>query len=119
MTKLLDTRRQRPEADDDPFQMANFFPADTGLPMVIWVSERGHARHDVRIKVCETHGTRMLPSKLATVAVRPPRLVAGDLSSDDFELVSRWIALNETAIVDYWHYRISTAELVRRLQRLP
>jgi hypothetical protein len=104
----------------DFFEMANFFPADTGLPMVVWVSERGHARHDVRIKVCESHGTRMLPGRLATVAVRPqPRLVAGNLSPADLDLVTQWIVRNEAAIVDYWDNRISTVELVRRLQPLP
>ena len=108
------------ETDDDTlFEMANLFPTDTGLPMVIWASERGHARHDVRIKVNQSHGTRMLPGNLATVAVRPaPRLVAGQLSVADLQAVSRWIALNEAALVDYWEYRISTVELVGRLQKL-
>jgi hypothetical protein len=102
------------------FEMANLFPADTGLPMVIWASERGRAQHDVRVKVNQSHGTRMLPGNLATVAVRPvPRLVTGRLSSADLQLVSRWIALNEAALVDYWEYRISTPEFVRRLQKLP
>jgi hypothetical protein len=79
-----------------------------------------HARHDVRIKVCEHHGTRMLPGRTATVSVRPhPWLVAGNLSPADFDLVSRWIIANETAIVDYWENRISTVDLVRRLQPLP
>jgi hypothetical protein len=104
----------------DFYEMANLYPADTGLPMVVWVSERGHARHDVRIKVSESHGTRMLPGRLATVAVRAqPRLVAGNLSPADLDLVSQWIVRNEVALVDYWDYHISTVELVRRLQRLP
>jgi hypothetical protein len=28
-------------AEDDFFLMANLRPAETGLPMVVWVSERG------------------------------------------------------------------------------
>jgi hypothetical protein len=109
------------EIDNDTlFKMANLFPDDTGLPMVIWASERGHARHDVRIKVNQSHGTRMLPGDLATVAVRPAsRLVAGQLSAADLQLVSQWIALNESALVDYWEYRISTPEFIRRLQKVP
>jgi hypothetical protein len=108
------------ETDDDAlFEMANLFPADTGLPMVVWASERGHARHDVRIKVNQAHGTRMPPGNLATVAARPaPRLVDGQLSATDLQLVSQWIRLNEAALLDYWEYRISTAEFVRRLRRL-
>jgi hypothetical protein len=106
------------EAEEDFFEMANLFPADTGLPMVVWVSE--HARHDVRVKVNQSHGTRMLPGNLAVVTVRPtPRLVAGNLSPRDLNAVSDWILLREAALVDYWEYRISTAQLIDRLRRLP
>ena len=72
------------EIDEDFFLMANLFPADTGLAMVVWVSERGHARHDVRIKVNQSHGTRMLPGNLATVAVRPSRRASRAAPADCF-----------------------------------
>ena len=109
-----------PSSQENFFEIANLFPADTGLPMVIWVSERGHAPHDVRIKVSQSHGTRTLPGNLATIAVRPTRrLIAGQLSAADLQAVSEWIRLNEAALVAYWDYQISTARLIRRLQRLP
>jgi hypothetical protein len=109
------------QQDDTGFyEMVNIYPADSGLPMVVWASERGHARHDARVKVCETHGTRMLPGNLATVAVRPtPRLISGRLSTADLRAVSNWIRLNETALVEYWEYRISGIEFGRRMRRLP
>lgn len=108
------------ETDADFFLMANLFPADTGLPMVVWVSERGHARHDLRIKVNQAHGTRILPGNLATVAVRPsPRLIAGQLSAADLQAVSAWSEFNEAALVAYWEYQFSTAGLMQRLRRLP
>jgi hypothetical protein len=108
------------DAEEDFYEMANLFPADTGLPMVVWVSERGHARHDVRVKVNQSPGTRMLPGNLAVVTVRPtPRLAAGNLSPHDLDAVSDWIRLNETALVDYWEYRISAAQLIQQLRRLP
>jgi len=107
-------------ADEDFFEMVNIYPADSGLPMVVWASERSHARHDIRIKVNQSHGTRMLPGNLATVAVRPtPRLIAGQLSPADLQAVSEWIRLNEAALVAHWNYQISGVELGRRLQRLP
>jgi len=106
--------------DGDLFEMANLSPALTGLPMVIWVSERGRARHDVRIKVHTAHGRQMSIGNIATVAVRPtPRLIAGQLSAADMQAVSDWIRLNEAALVDYWDGRIYTDELIQRLQRLP
>ena len=105
--------------ESDLYEMANLFPDSTGLPMVIWVSERGGARHDVRVKVCETHGTRMLPGNLATVAVRPaPHQISGNLSADDMRAVCAWIKLNEAVLVDYWEYRIDTIEMGRRLKRV-
>jgi hypothetical protein len=110
------------EADEeqlDFFLMANLRPAATGLPMVVWVSERGLARHDVRIKVGTVHGPRVQYANMATVAVRPaPRLVAGQLSAADLQAVSEWIRLNEAALVAYWDSQIDTAEAIQRLRPL-
>jgi hypothetical protein len=39
------------EASEDLFEIADLYPATTGLPMTVWVSPRGAAPHDVRIKV--------------------------------------------------------------------
>jgi len=108
------------EAEDDGYLMANLPPRLTGLPMIIWVSERGSARHDVRIKVNPVHAPRVDYTNLATVAVRPvPRLVVGQLSAADLAAVSDWIGLNEAVILDYWESRIYTDEMIARLQRLP
>jgi len=41
---------------DALFEMANLFPRTTGLPMTIWVSPKGGARHDARVKVSMTPG---------------------------------------------------------------
>jgi hypothetical protein len=104
----------------DLFEMADLSPALTGLPMVVWVSERGRARHDVRGKVHMAHGRQMSISNTATVAVRPaPRLIAGQLSAADMQVVFAWLRLNEAALADYWDGRIYTDELFQRLQRLP
>jgi hypothetical protein len=106
-------------AEDDFFLMANLRPAETGLPMVVWVSERGGARHDLCIKVSQTHGPRIDPTNTATVAVRPTaRLIAGRLSPADLQAVGLWIQLNRDAILDYWDSTISTAELLQRLRPL-
>ena len=56
---------------DELLLMAKLRPADTGLPMVVWVSERGHARHASRIKVAMVHGPRIDPGNTASVSVQP------------------------------------------------
>ena len=107
------------DLDTDFFLMANSRPKTTGLPMVVWVSERGSARHDVRVTVALRHGDRIDPSHTAVFGVRPtPSLISGFVSATDQHAVSNWIKLNEAAIVDYWNGVIDTGELLGRLKRV-
>ena len=104
---------------DDLFEMANLFPRTTGLPMTVWVSPRGNARHDVRVKVNMTHGDQMNIANTAIVGVRPsPHVIAGHLSPHDQRAVFEWLSLNIAAIVEYRDGRIDTIELAR-LRRVP
>jgi hypothetical protein len=105
---------------EDIFHMTNISPRMTGLPMSVWVSPRGNARHDVRIKVNMTHGRQMSIDNTAVVALRPvTRVVAGRLSPDDRRLIFDWIGLNYEAILAYWNEEIDTDQFFDRLSRLP
>ena len=105
---------------DELFEMANLFPRTTGLPMTVWVSPRGSARHDVRVKVNTSHGDQKNIANTAVVGVRPsPHVVAGHLPADDRQAVFEWISLNTAAIVEYWDGRIDTIELGRLLRPIP
>jgi hypothetical protein len=107
-------------SEDDLYAMANFYPDDTGLPMTVWVRPRSNERHSARIKVCTVHGPRMLPDQTVTVVLQPRRVVPpGGLSADDARAVNAWIDLNEPAIRAHWDGLISSAEVVRRMRRLP
>jgi hypothetical protein len=104
---------------EDIFHMTNLSPRMTGLPVSVWVSPRGNARHDVRIKVNMTHGRQMTIENTAVVAVRPvPRVVAGRLNADDRRAVYDWIRLNFGAITAYWNGELDTDEFIERLKRL-
>jgi hypothetical protein len=105
---------------DELFEMANLFPRTTGLPMTVWVSPRGNARHDVRVKVNMTHGNQMTISNTAVVGVRPtPHVITGQFSSSDEQAIFEWVALNADALVEYWEGRIDTIQLGQALKRLP
>ena len=105
---------------DELFEMANLFPRTTGLPMTLWVSPRGTARNDVRVKVNMTHGNQMTISNTAVIGVRlMPHLIAGRISSNDEQAAFEWVALNADALVDYWEGRIDTVQLGQALKRLP
>ena len=104
---------------DELFEMANLYPRTTGLPMTVWVSPRGNARHDVRVKVNTAHGNQMTLDNAAVVGVRPaPHLVAGRLSAADQQAVFTWITLNAPIIIAYWDGTIDTAELIQNLKPL-
>lgn len=108
--RASEIERFEPEADD-LFEMANLYPRDTGLPMTVWVSPKGRARHDVRVKVCLTPGDRMDADNTAVAAVRPEaRLVHGDLPPAQMQAVARWIEINQAALIDYWEGRMSTID---------
>jgi hypothetical protein len=55
----------------------------------------------------------------AVVGIRPrPRLIEGELQPADLELVSRWIGINEEALIDFWNEAIDSVELGARLKKI-
>ncbi len=93
----------------DLFEMANLPPHRTGLPFVVFVSQRGGARHDVRVKVSKN--AKAMPREMVSVAIRPNvRVIAGAMSSHDLSLLTRWIELNRDALVAYWQGDIEYTE---------
>jgi hypothetical protein len=91
------------------FDMANLRPERTGLPFVVFISQRGGARHDVRIKLARS--ARVRPSEMLTVALRPrPRLIRGEMNASEFDLLRRWIELNRDVLIGYWNGDIEYTE---------
>lgn len=101
------------------FEIANLRPERTGLPFVVFISQRGGARHDVRVKIARSAKVR--PSEMMTIAVRPrPRIVEGKVDAHEFEQLRRWIALNEEVLIKYWDSAIEyTEDALDALKRLP
>lgn len=98
--------------------MANVRPEISGLPFIVWIFEKGQARHDVRVKVSPGPRVRKF---VASVSVRPDvEVVAGELPSRDLELVRAWIELNRDVIVRFWDGDILyTDEALAALRKLP
>ena len=104
------------ETGDDFFLMANLSPLFTGLPFVVWISTRGHARHDIRVKV--SRGPKAVPEDLISVALRPELRVVGEagLTADELALLGRWVKLNWEVLLAYWHGELFTEQAVARLR---
>ena len=91
------------------YEMANLQPERTGLPLVVFISQKGGARHDVRVKVARA--PRVRPSEMVTVALRPSvRVVRGRLDPQDLALLRQWIDINEQILIDYWNGVIGYTE---------
>jgi hypothetical protein len=106
-----------PARRDDLFEVVNLFPDDTGLPVTVWVSPRGRARHAVRVTACRVPGNLTVPSNTAVLRIEPePNLIADDLPARYLAPVLRWVALNREALLAYWEGAIGTGALMQRLQ---
>ena len=104
------SKHDAPEAQGQAlFNMANLRPSRTGLPFVVFISQRGGARHDVRVKVAP--GARVRAPDMATVALRPKvRVVRGRLDPADLALLTRWVELNREVLIRYWDGDIEYTE---------
>lgn len=90
--------------DQDLFEMVNIRPELSGLPFIVWIPEKGGARHDVRVKVSPGPRVREFA---ATVSVRPQiEVIAGELSTENLRALREWIDLNRDTIVKYWNGEI-------------
>lgn len=102
---------------EDLYLMSNLPPVLTGLPFVVWISPKGGARHDVRVKV--SAGPRAKPGEFITVAVRPKVKVVGrrSLPAAHLALLARWIELNRETLVAFWDGDIEyTPDVLARLR---
>ena len=106
--------------EDELFWMTNLYPRDTGLPRTIWVSPKGDARHDARIKIASVPGDRMVIGDAAVMSIRPtPQLLHGELGSRERAAIETWVRLNTDILIGYWNGSTSTGELLREMRRLP
>jgi len=103
-----------PEGQTD-FEMANLRPSKTKLPFVVWVSQKGGARHDVRVKVAQS--PKVIPSQMGTYSVRPFAFVGGQrLSASDERLLEDWVNKNLGVLIAWWDGDIEyTDEMLEKI----
>ena len=98
--------------------MANLRPERTGLPFVVFISQRGGARHDVRVKVAPRpqgqavrDGDGRRPADVGSSVAGSTRPIS--------PLLRRWIELNREALIKYWDGEIDyTEDAIAALQPL-
>jgi len=84
--------------DEDSFLLANVGPEQSGLPFLIYISER-QGIWPVHIKVAEAPGR--LTFRAAVCAHPPMAVIAGELTASELTSLRRWIDLNREVIVGH------------------
>lgn len=100
----------------DLYEMANISPLETGLPVTVFCSPQGGAKHECRVKVANIRGGinehDTFSIDLKDLAVRGHC----KLSSDELDSVKWWIHRNRFVILDYWKYRITTTQFINSIE---
>lgn len=108
---VLETVQQiRSELDmwEGTYEMANVRPERTGLPFIVYISEKGNSRHASRVKVSKSARPTSFD---ASVSIEPDvNVVAGDLPASDLALLRQWINLNKDTLLGYWNGDIAYTE---------
>lgn len=104
--------------NNELYEMANLWPNDTGLPIVIWVQEKGYNRHGPRIKVMAKKGKMNIEQTISMTIEDEPKVVGGQLSNEYYRVVSKWIRKNKENLILYWKQKISSVELFKRLKKV-
>ena len=99
--------------DNQPFyEMANFFPKNTGLPITIWTSIK-YKNLNPRVKILDEE------CKVSISIEDEPKVLVGKCNSNKIiKQVFKWIKLNKNVLLDYWYQKIDTVELVKNLKSL-
>jgi len=83
------------------FGMANLRQKTTGLPFIVFISQRDDARHAARVKVSAE--PRVKSDEMGSYAIEPFGFKAGArLSSREEALLGTWVDLNRKVLQEYW-----------------
>ncbi|MDT8261678.1 hypothetical protein RQ832_00325 [Roseomonas sp. DSM 102946] len=100
------------------YGMANLRGKTTGLPFIVFISQKDGARHDVRVKVSDH--PRVWENQMGCYGVRPFVYLNGPrLSTADEQLLERWVEANRDVLVEYWDGDIEyTEDAIERLVKV-
>ncbi|MCK8788068.1 hypothetical protein M0638_27305 [Roseomonas sp. NAR14] len=102
------------------FGMANLRPDKTGLPFIVFISQRDAAQHDIRVKV--SPAPRVRHDQMSSYSIRPAlhHQTGPVLSTSDERLLNEWVDKNFDVLLGYWNGDIEyTEDAMDLLQPIP
>ena len=105
------------EADQEAEDAVSLRPEKTGVENTVFVSTKGYAEHAPRIKIAvDPPHTFNATSKSASMAIHDHSIRGESVAPHIAEQAKRFIDLNREALLDYWEFKIDTAQLIERLK---
>lgn len=106
----------------DLFEMANLFPATTGLPVTIWVSSEGSNGRQFPqgpgIKVGNSPESIDIGVSVSVSIAMKPVIHDGRLPKVVYDAVKKFIRKNMECLLDYWYGKIDTKQLLERIKKV-
>lgn len=91
------------------YGLANLRPDRTGLPFIVFISQRDDARHAARVKV--SPAPRVRSDQMGSYSIAPFSYRAGQaLSPAEERALEAWVALNRDVLQRYWDGDIEFTE---------
>lgn len=121
MTKDID--RLIEKANEPMWEMANLRSQETGLNVIIFISEKGQANHGPRIKVQNDYSTHITNDwfslTISDVPVIPQsqRHLNINIKDSDLAKIKQWIKRNKDVLLAYWNEQITTTEVLSKLRK--
>lgn len=107
--------------EDALFEMASFGTKTTGLPMIVWVTEK-KPLNAAWIKVARNYNQRILIENTFSVLISDePKAIAGDegeITTVDLKKIFEWVILNKVYLLKYWNHEVTTGELLDNIEKI-
>lgn len=119
MSSALDASRQSQRtAGQATYGMSNLRQDTTGLPFIVFISQRDDARHAARVKW--SPGPKVKLDEMGAYAIDPFAHKAGPrLDGKDERQLEAWVALNAAVLQGYWDGDIDfTQDAIAQLQKI-
>jgi hypothetical protein len=98
-------------------EMVSYRKDITGVDNTIFISPKGRTRHAPRIKFAIDPSDSINPDSVtASIEIGSGEVVAGEVPTELRKQLQQFIELNRDVLLEYWNYRIDTAQLQRRLK---
>jgi hypothetical protein len=97
-------------------EMVSLRKDKTGVENVVFVSPKAGSQHAARIKIAIDPPQSLNPSaKTASMTIHDYNIYGAAMPPALADQAKRFIERNKDALLDYWDYKIDTAQLLARL----